>query len=119
MFFDYRSKDSGRLFHMKFYQWKDLKIPPSAPPLMVYLGSHNLSKAALGEVFRLKAGSGDIRIKCNNFELGVVIRGKDIVDFLEPGSTWNDIVPYVRPRRPYSNRTRDSPWNSPAWVSQE
>ncbi|BGP04056.1 Proteophosphoglycan 5 [Rhodotorula toruloides ATCC 204091] len=120
MFFDYGSKDPGRLFHMKFYQWKDSRNKdPSAPPLMVYLGSHNLSKAALGEVSRLKSGAGDVRIKCNNFELGVVIRGKDIVDFLEPGSSWDDIVPYVRPQRPYNNRTGDSPWNSPAWLSQE
>lgn len=52
--------------------------------------------------------------KCNNFEANVIIPGDLISNMLEPDSLWTDVVPYVRPGRPYDVRT-EKPWNSDTW----
>ena len=39
--------------------------------------------------------------ECVNFECGVVIPRHVLLDLLEPGSSWEDIVPYHRPAQPY------------------
>ncbi|GAA5915482.1 hypothetical protein JCM6882_007906 [Rhodosporidiobolus microsporus] len=132
MFHDYTSKDAGRLFHQKFILWHDtekesasastsaaLASTPSGAlktPYMLYIGSHNFSQSAFGLVEVDRQNGGLKLTKMANYELGVVVAGKDIEGMLEPGSTWEDIVTYERPLRRYAEG--ESPWNSPAWVKE-
>ncbi|GAA5831596.1 hypothetical protein JCM11251_000763 [Rhodosporidiobolus azoricus] len=140
MFHDYKSKDAGRLFHQKFILWHNLGDASSSPdttaalaecgaedlntPFMLYLGSHNFSQAALGFVDYDKGHRALKLTDMKNYELGVVIAGKDIEGMLEKGSKWEDVVTYERPLRRYDLKGEkgekgDSPWNSPAWVREE
>ncbi|GAA6030559.1 hypothetical protein JCM8097_006206 [Rhodosporidiobolus ruineniae] len=135
MFHDYLSKDAGMLFHQKFYLW--LSVPkdksqssapsssssPPPPPYLLYLGSHNLSRAAWGHIEPDNRKSGVVAphgaklTGLNNYELGVVVRGEDVMGMLEEGSeSWEEIVTYERPAKKYEEG--DTPWNSPAWVDE-
>lgn len=128
MFHDYQSKDYSSLFHEKMILWRrpsstsstSSSSPP--PPYLIYLGSHNLSKAALGDPVLVPARGtrpASRKVTAHNFELGVVVRGEDLVSMLEPrpGASWDDVLTYVTPARPY--RSGEVPWNSPAWVANE
>ncbi|GAA5851933.1 hypothetical protein JCM8547_000103 [Rhodosporidiobolus lusitaniae] len=137
MFHDYRSKDCGRLFHQKSILWLDKlhlsfpSSPPSStsidssspsvkpsppPPLMLYLGSHNFSKAAWGTPS--SSGGGEPKLSdVANYELGVVVKGSEIEGLLEEGSSWEEAVTYERPARRYGED--DKPWNSRAWVKSK
>ncbi|KAJ7704702.1 tyrosyl-DNA phosphodiesterase-domain-containing protein [Mycena metata] len=102
VFYHYRSRDPGCLFHMKviFALHAD---NPKATPLYMYTGSANFSMSAWG-VVRPDLRNGVIartlaleRLeKVANYECGVVIKGEDIVGMLET-DRWRDIVPYQRP----------------------
>lgn len=39
--------------------------------------------------------------ECVNYECGVVIPRHVLLDLLEPGSSWEDVVPHYRPAQPY------------------
>ncbi|GAA5944977.1 hypothetical protein JCM3775_005517 [Rhodotorula graminis] len=126
MFHDYQSKDYSSLFHEKMILWRrpssSTSPSPSPTPYMIYLGSHNLSKAALGDPVLAPARGtkpASRKLTAQNFELGVVVRGEDLVSMLEPGpgASWEDVLTYVTPARPY--RSGEVPWNSPAWVANE
>ncbi|BGP44047.1 hypothetical protein JCM10449v2_008104 [Rhodotorula kratochvilovae] len=103
LFYDYESKDYGRLFHEKMILWQRPPPPPSSPPLppyMAYFGSHNLSQAAWGtpKFAPGKKSAPEATYKLDapaNIELGVVVRGEDLASFLGPGSSWEDIVSQV------------------------
>ncbi|GAA6054829.1 hypothetical protein JCM3770_004094 [Rhodotorula araucariae] len=124
LFHDYESKDHGRLFHEKAILWQRpprSSSGPAPPPYMAYFGSHNLSQTAWGtpalEPASAKSGAPaayKLAPGAANIELGVVIRGEDLAGMLEPGSSWDDIISYVMPARPY--RSGERAWNSPAWV---
>ncbi|KAJ7654071.1 tyrosyl-DNA phosphodiesterase-domain-containing protein [Mycena polygramma] len=102
IFYHYRSKDPGCLFHMKSI----LALRADAPtrtPLYMYMGSANFSASAWGVVkpelrsSAVAATLGTERLeRVANYECGVVIKGRDIAGMLETGK-WEDIVPYVRP----------------------
>ncbi|KAJ7611404.1 tyrosyl-DNA phosphodiesterase-domain-containing protein [Mycena polygramma] len=102
IFYHYRSKDPGCLFHMKSI----LALHADAPertPLYMYMGSANFSASAWGNVMpelRDKVVADTLQTErlegIANFECGVVIKGEDIAGMLETG-IWEDIVPYVRP----------------------
>ncbi|GAA5845890.1 hypothetical protein JCM9279_002414 [Rhodotorula babjevae] len=133
MFHDYQSKDYTSLFHEKMILWRRPSSTSSAssstsasslsrPPYLVYIGSHNLSKAALGEPVLVAARGtkpASRKLTAQNYELGVVVRGEDLVSMLEqgPDASWEDVLTYVTPARPY--RSGEVPWNSPAWVVNE
>ena len=130
MFHDYQSKDGASLFHEKIILWRrpsptsssSTSTSPSPPPYLIYIGSHNLSKAALGEPLLVAARGtkpASRKLTAQNFELGVVVRGEDLVSMLDngPGASWEDVLTYVTPARPY--RSGEVPWNSPAWVAPE
>lgn len=97
------------MFHTKLLLALDASDPDKTPLLMVF-GSANFSRAAWGEV----GENADKTESCSNYESNVIIPGSLITDMLEPDSTWTDIVPYVRPGRPYAIRT-EKPWNSDTW----
>ncbi|BGP20871.1 hypothetical protein JCM10213v2_009036 [Rhodosporidiobolus nylandii] len=133
LFHDYTSKTPGRLFHQKLILWHDkgeatsspsassssCSANPSAstspkPPLLMYIGSHNLSALAWGTVEVNKRGehTGTAKLtSCYNFELGVVIKGEGIESMLEPGGSWEDVITYVQPARQYG--PEEKPWNAP------
>lgn len=111
-FHEYVSTDSGRLFHLKQIIWLAPSTSASSPPPLIAFGSANFSEAALGVVKRLQNGEATIAMK--NFELGVVVKGKDWVEMLEKGSQWEDGITYKRSAPRYAQGAR--PWNSPAWA---
>ncbi|GAA6063525.1 hypothetical protein JCM10212_006698 [Sporobolomyces blumeae] len=138
MFHLYEAKEPGRLFHQKTILWTvrpgstpsssssssspDHCPTPSRDPQlkMLYLGSHNLSKAAWGSPgysSETKRGQSKVR-SVANFELGVCIRGSKVLDLLERGSpsTWDDVVTWKRPAEQY--REGDVPWVSSWWARQ-
>lgn len=89
------------MFHMKSILALEAD-KPDAPPLYMYVGSHNFSINAWGRVHREDrvnvAGMGAYLRLANigNLECGVVVKGGDITGMLET-TNWQDIVPYVRP----------------------
>jgi hypothetical protein len=124
LYHHYRSKDDGIMFHQKFilaYHHDQ----PSAVPFFIYVGSHNLSASAWGNIkldlsSKKAKESGALRLEgVNNMECGVVIRGADIQGMMESGE-WEEVVSYVRPvgenvtalKYNIEDR-RDRPWNSP------
>ncbi|GAA5990801.1 hypothetical protein JCM11641_005174 [Rhodosporidiobolus odoratus] len=135
LFHDYTSKDPGRLFHQKLILWLDKHdyLPPSAastpsaadspeapdpyPPFMLYLGSHNLSQNAWGDVAPNRSDGEPKLLSSGNLELGIVVTGEVAEDMLEPGSRWEDLITYERPVKQYGEG--DMPSNSPAWIREE
>ncbi|ORY88588.1 tyrosyl-DNA phosphodiesterase-domain-containing protein [Leucosporidium creatinivorum] len=113
-FHEYISKDRGRLFHLKQLIWLSPSTSSTSPPPLIAFGSANFSQAALGVVERLR--NGEAKITMNNFELGVVVRGKDWVEMLERGSQWEDGITYKRAAPRYASGAK--PWNSPAWTKK-
>ena len=127
LYHHFQSKDPKRpLFHMKLL----LAFPrgqATSRPLYVYIGSANLSPSAWGKALpvlsRKKSDqaaklAGDMRLaEVKNFECGVVIKGEDLESMLAEG-TWEEVVPYQRPVRPYKllGPDKEKPWNSPMWV---
>lgn len=123
----------GCLHHQKFYMalrngpsasasTSSSCISPTDPPLWISIGSHNCSKSAWGEV------KPDLRKKnenpppkrcgnISNYELSIVIAGKDLVSMLEKGSTWEDLVPHDRNVVRYAGK--DKPFNSSIWVQHK
>ncbi|GAA5965971.1 hypothetical protein JCM3765_004138 [Sporobolomyces pararoseus] len=119
LFYQYRSKEPGRLFHEKSILWLDSSSPRSTPPLLFYLGSHNFSAAAWGSpaVYGNKSKKMGLKTEgIGNYEIGIVIRGEKIVEMLEKGSKWEDIVTYERLVERFGED--DIPWVSPAWVKK-
>jgi len=135
MFRHYVSKDQvsdgtgkGCLFHQKFYMAfpkgtrQHAEDEPSVPPVYLYLGSANFSKAAWGkptpEIKKKQPATGEMMRLADvcNYELGVVIRGQDLVGMLEPGSKWEDVMPHERWTEGYKGR--DKPYNSELWVKR-
>jgi hypothetical protein len=137
MFRHYLSKDQasdgtgkGCLFHQKFYMAfpkgtkdKDEKASTkSTPPLYLYLGSANFSKAAWGkpnpDVKKKQPATGEMMRLADvcNYELGVVVRGRDLLGMLEPGSVWEDVIPHQRWTAGYKGQ--EKPYNSEAWVKR-
>lgn len=85
-------KDAGRapaLSHVKLIVWADR----DGAPLLVYVGSHNLSGSAWGFS---RGGSGSVQM--NNYELGVLLKGVPA-----------DAIPFVLPAPPYVAGS-DAPW---------
>jgi tyrosyl-DNA phosphodiesterase-1 len=129
LYYHFESKDPKKpLFHMKLL----LAFPlgqSTARPLYVYIGSANLSPSAWGKALpilsRKKSDqaaklAGDMRLaEVKNYECGVVIKGEDLQSMVAEG-TWEEIVPYRRPVRPYRlqglEKDKEKPWNSPSWV---
>ncbi|KAJ7605793.1 tyrosyl-DNA phosphodiesterase-domain-containing protein [Roridomyces roridus] len=110
IFYHYKSKDLGCLFHMKLILALRAGHPKELP-LYAYVGSHNFSKSAWGSAVpqkdkrAKKEGWGELRLEgMTNFECGVVVPGEWVVPMLETGE-WEELVPYVRP----------SPENIPTW----
>ena len=106
LFHHYHPKDVGKLFHTKLL----IAFNPTSPaslPYYIYMGSHNFSKGAWGRLAKMKDGNKDDATKglksdeCANFECGVLIPREVIVDLVEPGTSWQDIVPYHTPPKPY------------------
>lgn len=137
MFRHYLSKDQasdgtgkGCLFHQKFYMAfpkgtkdKDEKASTkSTPPLYLYLGSANFSKAAWGkpnpDVKKKQPATGEMMRLADvcNYELGVVVRGRDLLGMLEPGSVWEDVIPHQRWTAGYKGQ--EKPYNSEVWVKR-
>ena len=119
LFFQYRSKEPGRLFHEKSILWLNSSSPRSTPPLLFYLGSHNFSAAAWGTpaVYGSKSTKTGLKTEgIGNYEIGLVIKGEKIVEMLEKGSKWEDIVTYKRPVERFGEN--DIPWVSPAWAQK-
>ncbi|KAJ7864715.1 hypothetical protein B0H13DRAFT_2563433 [Mycena leptocephala] len=86
-------------------------------PMYMYLGSANFSSSAWGKVEREgrnRAIAAILRTerleKVANFECGVVVRGEDTEGMLEPGSRWEDIVPYERPTEVNHYKDGERPW---------
>lgn len=106
----------GCMFHQKLIMGFPAGTKPSSntPPLYVYFGSANFSKNAWGQVKQDKRTNSVRNSDIGNWELGVAIAGKDIVAMLEPGSTWQDMVPFERDARPFSGS--DKPFNSAVWA---
>lgn len=124
----------GCLFHQKFYmafpkgtreaeekaRASGQTLPESVPPVYLYLGSANFSKAAWGkptaEIKKKQPASGEMMRLADvcNYELGVVVRGKDLVGMLEEGSRWEDVMPHQRWTEGYKGK--DKPYNSEIWV---
>ncbi|KAM0754074.1 phospholipase D/nuclease [Meredithblackwellia eburnea MCA 4105] len=113
LFHDYKDKVNGLLTHQKQYL---LLHPSSQTPLFLVFGSHNFSKNAFGDITFTKQG-GEPRLKLNNFELSVFVKGEDIEGMLAPGSSWEDFVTYRRPAQPYQlhGPVKDRPFSSGAW----
>jgi hypothetical protein len=112
LFHNYESKDRGRLCHHKDILW----LSDSGETLYLFaFGSANLTIPALSEVERLRKGALKLD-GLNNFEIGVVIEGKDLAGMLERGSKWQDFVTYERPARGYLST--DKPWNAKAWIAK-
>lgn len=109
----------GPLFHMKFIMAfpKDT-ADRSRRPLYLYLGSANFSKGAWGKIYQDKRERHDPSAKrlaeVNNWEIGVAIKGSEIESMLEPGSTWEDVVPYDRGAARFGQE--DRPYSSDAWA---
>ncbi|KAJ7500760.1 tyrosyl-DNA phosphodiesterase-domain-containing protein [Mycena galericulata] len=109
IFYHYKSKDEGCLFHMKSILALRAGHPKDLP-LYIYMGSHNFSINAWGKVAPEKRSAerakfGPVRLEgISNLECGVVVPGKHIVGMLET-KDWEDFVPYVRPSE--ANRYRD------------
>ncbi|KAK9897498.1 phospholipase D/nuclease [Cystobasidium minutum MCA 4210] len=112
IFRHYKSKDPGKLFHMKFLMALNAK-DRDAVPYYVYVGSANFSTGAWGKLNKApkadkEAPMGSLRVEsCANYECGVVIPRSILMKLLEPGSNWQDIVPYERPAKPYDLETSD------------
>lgn len=106
LFHHYYSHDRGKLFHAKLLLALD-PTSASAAPYWTYIGSANFSKGAWGRLVREKNGNREDATRglklaeCVNFECGVLIPREVLMDLLEPGSTWTDIVPYQRPTKAY------------------
>lgn len=120
IFHHYESKDTGRLFHQKLIMAYNPKAKDTtAPPYYVYLGSANLSQSAWGALEPDKKGNGatcNVKlVKTSNFECGVVVPGHLVEGLLAPGTSWQDIVPYVQTAKKY-DLVEDRPWNDPRWV---
>lgn len=134
------SNQRGCLFHSKSYLAflsnpiaSSSESPNLEPPVYMYIGSANFSKAAWGKLIpsvtsrprqydpapskaKFQPELNRLADMCN-FELGVLVRGKDVEGMLEPGSTWDDIVPYARPQvdeRVTGYRDGDRPYR-PGW----
>lgn len=77
-----------------------------------YMGSHNLTQAAWGNISSPKQGS-EPQMSINNWELGIVVplRAKDMAQFNkpEPDSMAANIVTWRRPVHRYANG--DIPWD--------
>lgn len=86
-------------------------------PYFLYVGSANLSASAWGSLKvdgRTNANVEADRMKLigvNNYECGIVVPRDLIMSLLEPGSQWQDIIPYNQ-NAPQYDSTRDRPWNS-------
>ncbi|KAJ7753929.1 tyrosyl-DNA phosphodiesterase-domain-containing protein [Mycena maculata] len=114
IFYHYKSKDEGSLFHTKCIL--ALRAgQPAALPLYIYLGSHNFSSGAWGKVVPEKCPAaakkyGPVRLEnVANFECGVVVKGEDIVGMLET-TDWEDVVPYVRPSEANRYKEEERPF---------
>ncbi|KAJ7901298.1 hypothetical protein B0H13DRAFT_1883168 [Mycena leptocephala] len=106
VFHHYYSKDRARA-----------SSPFTRRPKYMCLGSTNFSSSAWGKVERegrnrvIAAMLRTERLeKMANFECGVVVRGEDIEGMLEPGSRWEDIVPYERPTEVNHYKDGERPW---------
>ncbi|KAJ7120179.1 tyrosyl-DNA phosphodiesterase-domain-containing protein [Mycena epipterygia] len=117
IFYHYQSKDAGCMFHMKSILALEAD-KPDAPPLYMYVGSHNFSINAWGRVLEEKrpnvAGKGAYLRLANlaNIECGVVVKGGDIAGMLETAD-WQDIVPYVRPSAANKYKEGERPYKAP------
>ncbi|KAJ6511854.1 hypothetical protein DFH09DRAFT_1100151 [Mycena vulgaris] len=117
IFYHYRSKDAGCLFHMKSILALDAEAPPTAPPLYLYVGSANFSASAWGTVrpalVKHLGGDAPLRLeRVTNFECGVVVKGGVIAGMLETAD-WQDIVPYVRPSAANKYKEYERPFKAP------
>ncbi|KAJ7432396.1 tyrosyl-DNA phosphodiesterase-domain-containing protein [Mycena latifolia] len=114
IFYHYTSKDAGCMFHLKSILGLRADAPPAAPPLYMYVGSHNFSAAAWGTVLPalLDHGGGATLQGVANLECGIVVKGGDIAGMLETAD-WQDIVPYVRPSEANKYKKGERPYNAP------
>ncbi|KAF7343157.1 Phospholipase D/nuclease [Mycena venus] len=118
VFHHYYSKDRGSLFHLKsIFALHRHSSNPKRRPMYMYLGSANFSSSAWGKVEREgrnKVIADTLQTerleKVANFECGVVVRGDAIEEMLEPGSRWEDIVPYERPTEGNRYKDGERPW---------
>ncbi|KAJ7664871.1 tyrosyl-DNA phosphodiesterase-domain-containing protein [Mycena rosella] len=118
LFYHHHSKDLGRMmFHMKSILALRQGAPPTAPPLYMYVGSHNFSAAAWGTVCNENraesASASSLRLAgVGNLECGVVVRDSDIVGMLET-EEWGDVVPYERPSAANKYKKDEWPYRAP------
>ncbi|MCO5555749.1 hypothetical protein L7F22_009294 [Adiantum nelumboides] len=77
-----------------------------------YMGSHNLTQAAWGNISSGKKG-GEVQLSINNWELGIVVpmRSKDLHESQSPlpGSMKANIITWKRPVEKYKDE--DVPWD--------
>ncbi|KAJ7450635.1 tyrosyl-DNA phosphodiesterase I [Mycena latifolia] len=117
VFYHYTSKDAGCMFHMKSILALHANAP-DAPPVYMYIGSHNFSAGAWGNVHvavrNNLGGQEPLRVQgIANLECGIVVKGSDIEGMLET-SDWQDIVPYMRPSKANKYKQDERPYTAPA-----
>lgn len=112
LFHSFESKDTGSLMHLKTIVWYPPSTSSSSTPLLIALGSANFSQNALGVIGYLASGQPKLESH-TNFELGVVIEGKRIKELVEPGTTWEDVIPWERPAKRYG--AEDRPYSPGVW----
>ncbi|KAL8290264.1 hypothetical protein RQP46_003203 [Phenoliferia psychrophenolica] len=101
-FHDYVSNGTpGTHLHQKFLLCLPPDARPSTLPHFAYLGSHNFSAGAWGEMWLDK--NKKWHNKMANWEIGLVFAGKHLAGLVE-GGDWEQIVTYERPPRPYGDR---------------